>query len=546
MAVSEQRFAGTDKKFFTVQKKGGINTQSPRESIKDSEFSWLENMQPIADGNFRSLYSNGASIYTAAATIIYFYPFNVGAVQYMAVFLSNGTAVSINVVSQAVTTISSNPGTFYPGDGSLGSPAPQCAQFGQGGIVIVATTGPNSYWAWDGMTLTYPGQAAPSWLTNNVATSMPSGVSGTCVEIYQSRVWVGKGAVIQFSAPSNGADFSVADGACAFHSQDSFLRREFTALRQTNGFLYLFADSSINVISNVQTGGSPVLTTFNNANVDPQVGTSWHNGVVAFGKGLVFGNAEGVFLLRSSEAQKVSDNLNGIFLTARQTLSQVMVITQPSAASMTVNDIVLYMLLVPVQGPFDSSLRNAVVMWDEKDWWVGSQVSSLTFINTQEINSILYAWGTDGTHLFPLFTTPSASLTKIWQTKQWAGEGPHITKQAMRLYTKAIDNFGGGYNFTGTMDTILENAAPFSQSFSITSLSYLITWLNNSNGIIQWQNNSNQNVNFAVAGETLTGTGSIAANSRGNYMGMTLQSTSADFTLIMHELLYQEQSPLGA
>ena len=131
MAVSEQRFAGTDKKFFTVEKKGGINTESPRESIKDTEFSWLENMQPIKDGNFRSLYSNGASIYTASATIIYFYPFNVGAVQYIAVFLSDGTAVSVNVASQAVTTISSNPGTFYPGDGSLGSPAPQCAQFGQ-------------------------------------------------------------------------------------------------------------------------------------------------------------------------------------------------------------------------------------------------------------------------------------------------------------------------------------------------------------------------------------------------------------------------------
>ena len=35
-------------------------------------------------------------------------------------------------------------------------------------------------------------------------------------------------------------------------------------LIQASGFLYQIADSSINVISNVQTAGTPVTTTFNN------------------------------------------------------------------------------------------------------------------------------------------------------------------------------------------------------------------------------------------------------------------------------------------
>lgn len=548
MAVERERFAGTDKKFFTVNKAAGINTQAKRESIKDEQWSWIENLQPIGDGNYRSLYSNGSAIYTApgGVTIIYFYFFNVGQTNYVAVFLSDGTAVSVNVQTQVATTISANPGNFFPGSSALGNPAPQCAQYGQSGIVIVGTPSANGYWAWDGTTLTSPGQPAPNWLTNSTPTTMPSGVSGTCVETFGGRVWVGFGAEFFNSAPGNGADFSGADGGGVTPSSDSFLRREFTALRQANGFLYLFADSSVNVISNVQTSGSPVTTTFNNQNVDPQTGTPWHNSVQPFGRGLLFANSIGVFVLSGGAAEKASDDLDGIFAQALTTLMNDAVTAQPSSAVMTINDIKTYMLLVPVQGPFDTALRNALVMWDGKKWWVGSQVSSLTFIGTQEINSILSAWGTDGNHIFPLFTTASASLNKVWQTKLWSGETMENTKQAMRIHTMAVDNSGSGYTFNGTFDYILENSGLATQSFTINSQSFPINWLNNSSQQIQFQNNSLQNIFFTVGGPSLTGTGSQQATVRGNYLGMTLKSTSPDFSLITHSLLYQEQSPLGA
>ncbi len=537
MAVDPKSFAGTDKKFFVVQKAAGINTQAKRESIRDEQWSWLENLQPIGDGNYRALYSNGSSIYTAPAgkTIIYYYFFNVGATTYVAVFLSDGTADSVNTVTQVVTHISTNPGDFFPGSSALGNPAPQCAQFGQSGIIIVTTASTNGYYAWDGATLTGPGQAAPNWLTNTTPTTMPTGISGTCVETFASRVWVGFGAEFFNSAPGNGADFSGADGGGVTPSSDSFLRREFTALRQSSSFIYLFADSSVNVVSNVQSAGSPVVTTFNNQNVDPQVGTPWHNSVQAFGRGLVFANSQGVFTLVGGSAEKVSDDLDGIFAAATATLMQDATIAQPSSAIITLNDIKVYMLLVPVQGPLDTTYRNALVMWDGKKWWVGSQVSSLTFIGSQEINSVLDAWGTDGTHIFPLFTSASASLTKTWQTKQ-----------AMRLYTMGVDNSGTGYTFSGTLDFILENAGQQSQNFTVSSSTFPVIWQNALLQTVQWQNSTPANVNFTVPGPTLTGSGSINANVRGNYLGMTVHSTSSDFTLIMQSLLYQEQSPLGA
>ena len=375
---------------------------------------------------------------------------------------------------------------------------------------------------------------------------MPTGISGTCVETYAGRVWVGKGAEFYNSAPDNGADFSSADGAGVTPSSDSFLRREFTQIKQANSFNYLFADSSINVLSNVQSSGSPVTTTFNNQNVDPQVGTPWHNSVQAFGRGLVFGNSTGVYALYGGAAEKVSDDLDGIFQAALTQLELDTATSQPSSAAMMLNNIRVYMLLVPVQGPFDTAPRLALVMWDGKKWWIGSQTSSLTFICTQEINSILQAWGTDGTNLFPLFATASASLAKTWQTKLFSGDGFQVTKQAGRLYTMATDNSGSGYSFNGTLDYILANAGLQTASFTVSSNTYPIVWQNASGGTIQFQNSTPADINFTVAGPSLGGIGGSSITARGNYLGMTVKSTSPNFTLIAQSLLYRDESPLGA
>lgn len=541
-------FAGDDKKFFTLEKFGTLNTKANRPAIGDSEFAWIENMIPVGDGNLRTLPSNGASIYTAVGkTIIYMYFFNIGLTNYVAIFFDDGTAVQVNIATQGVTTITSTTGTFYPGSLNLNNPAPAAAQFGQSGIVIVTTASTNGYYAWDGVTLYKPGDAAPNWLTNTTPTTMPSGISGTCVETFTNRVWVGNGANRSQSAPSNGADFSGADGGGTSPSTDSFLRREITQLKQSNGFLYQFADSSINVISNVQTSGSPISTTYNNQNVDPQQGTPYHNSVQSFGRGLIFASNTGVYALVGGAAEKVSDMLDGIFLNALPYLQTDTSILQPSGAVMNIYDIKVYMLLLPLIDPFSGAERNGLVMWDGKKWFLGSQNSSLTFIASQEINSQLAAWGTDGTNVFPLFNTASNSLNKIWRTRLWPGDGWQITKQAMRLYTMAQDNSGSGYSITGTLDYVLEDAGlQTTSSFTISSTSFRIAFTNAGGGIIQFQNASNQDIFFTVGGLSLSGFDGGKVNARGNLLGLTMQSTSPDFTLVAHSLLYQNQSPLGA
>ncbi len=546
--MSEVPFAGGDKKFFTLQKFATLNTKAQRPAIGDQEFSWIENMMPIGDGNLRTLWSNGAFLYTAPGglTIIYLYYFNIGTVTNVAVFLSDGTAVQVNTKTAVVTTISNLAGQFFPGSAALGNPLPAAAQYGQSGIIIVTTASTNGYFAWDGVTFYVPGATAPNWLTGSTPTSMPSGVSGTCVETYVGRVWVGNGPEIIFSAPGNGADFSPADGAGATTSNDSFLRREVTQLKQSNGFLYAFADSSVNVISNVQSSGSPILTTFNNQNVDPQVGSPWHNSVQAFGRGLVFAHSSGVYALIGGAAEKVSDMLDGLFSEASAILAADTSVQAPSSAVATLFGIKVYMMTLPVQDLFTGLIRIVVVMWDGKKWFMGSQSQVLAFIAPQEINSTLSCWGTDGTNLFPMFTTASNTLNKIYQTRLWPGDGFQITKQAMRFYSQIEDNSGSGYTITGTVDYVLENRGQQTAPITITSNNFPIIFTNSGGQALQFQNSLLQNINFTIGGLSISGFDAGNINQRGNLLGLTLQSTSPDFTVIEHSMLYQNQSPLGA
>src|SRR5215467_11469002 len=125
---------GSPPQVWHVQQFAGINTNASRPAIADNEFSWLQNYMPIGDGNMRTMWSNGSVIFTAPVgkTIIYYYFFNIATVQQCAVFLSDGTAIQVNPVTQATVTISAIAGDFYAG-GYL----PAAAQWNASGIIIV-------------------------------------------------------------------------------------------------------------------------------------------------------------------------------------------------------------------------------------------------------------------------------------------------------------------------------------------------------------------------------------------------------------------------
>ncbi len=294
---------------------------------------------------------------------------------------------------------------------------------------------------------------------NGTIALMPFGAGGTCIEIYQERVWIGNGTTLLFSAGGNPYDFNTPDGAGAFAINETYLKRQIVALKQVNGFLYVFGDSSIFVVSNIQTvtSGTTVTTTLSVYNIDAQVGTPWRDTVQQYGYGIIFTNPDGVYAITGGASQKISVPLNGLFANLVEVATD-----DPAAYSAAVATIFGIRCYFVVINTLDY-LRNPINVMcayngrGDEGWFLANQcynpnyytlLSSsnagnltelgqpipMTFINTKEVNTEISVIGTDGTVLFDLFNKPDSVLTKVVQTKLWAGDNILAYKQSMRIW----------------------------------------------------------------------------------------------------------------
>ena len=332
----------------TLDQWKGLNQQSARGSIDDNEEWWNENLFAIGPGNLRSCWGPGPAIYTAPNDAIIrrmFFgfignetgQFNVpppGRLGWM--FLSDGAIDQVDLDTGEVTRV-----TAQDGDEQVWDPIhPQFwasavvwrPQFfgniaGQQGGVLFGS--PKGLYAWDGTTLSSPGEAAPDWLTNGaevpsdppVPFTMPIGLPGIyAMEVYQSRLWVAGKDVISFSAPANGADFATNDGGGSFGYFGNKLTYSFQDLAASAGYLYVFGDSSIDLIANVQLSGQgtpqdPFVTNMNYQNIDPQVGQRFPRPTGRIGRYMQMFNGAGIFECRGGEAREIGARVTNITVT---------------------------------------------------------------------------------------------------------------------------------------------------------------------------------------------------------------------------------------
>lgn len=442
-----------------------------------------------------------------------------GATAFATAVLS-GTSVSSLSITYAGLGYSTLASISLLGGGGSGATATVTSVSGGGITGTSITAGGDGYLA--------PPTVLFTDFTNPVANAtlslMPFGVSGTAVETYQSRVWVANIAKVLFTAPGNVSDYSPADGAGAFTSVDSFLRVGFSSLKQTNGFLYLLADSSINYISGVNTAGNPPLTTFTNQNVDPQIGTPWPDSVQVFSRNIVFANSFGVQVSYGGAVTKVSPPMDIFF--AQPALFAGF---NPSSAVAVIFGIHVYMLLLPVIDQVTGQKVNKLLMWDGQRWWTAQQEINLLQITAQEINSVMTAWGTDGESIYPLFQQPSSTLGKTVQSKLWDRPGYFITKTASRVYGMVNYNQASDLPLTITLDDGI-HSAPSEQ----TVASPFATWTNASGTVVTWTNASGTVVEWSIAGISVFGFASAVA---GQILGLTLQTYAPDVTVISMTLL---------
>lgn len=538
----ESPFTPPGMQVLTFDQFAGINTASTRPGIKDAEMAWSDGWMPLGPQFLRTLYGVGTVLYTAPAglSIIKFEFGNIAAVPYCVVFLSNGRIDVVNVNTSAASqmapagtiatptagigmtqfgsqyliivanqtdgyfiwdgTIFYGPGTLAPivtitnngtgytaataaVSGGSGSGATFTVQVSGGIVTGVTITNPGTgYAAGDAVTLTISG--AHTIQATGTVLLMPRAIGGTAVETYSGHVWIAKNATITYSAPGSVQDFSAANGGGNFTSSDSFLRVAYYQLIATNGFLYLIGDSSLSYISGVSTSAG--VTTFTNQNADPESGAIWADAVDVFGRNIVFANPFGAHISYGAAVTKISEPLDGVYNTVPLASFTI----TPSGAKAEIFGKKVWMVLMPIIDPITLVQTNKLLMWNGKVWWTSNQDVPLTFIQHQEINSVLTAWGTNGSSIYPLFQSPSTGFSKVVQSKLFAAGGIYTDKASGRLWVLAQYYQVGNPNLVVSIDnefgvsTQVYTLAPFTIQWTTPPLT--MNWVTQGGTPMTW------------------------------------------------------------
>jgi hypothetical protein len=353
------------------------------------------------------------------------------------------SVASVSIVDGGTGFGATAPNILFVGGGGSGATGTVTVAAGAINTATVATGG--SGYTNAPAVVVSAGQNASAYASVEL---MPFGVSGNCMETFNSRVWLGHpfqngpvstGGDFLVSAPGSLVDFSSSSGGVIFVNSDRFLRKQYNAFRQSNGYLYMLGDSSVSVVSNVQvstTTGIPT-TTFTYQNTDPQVGCAFRDSCDDYGRTILFANRIGVYGLYGGAVTEVSKKIVRLFNTA--IFPPDPRAFTPAAAVAHIFHVKYYFCLLTIQDPEGGDIRTVMVGWNENDWGVFSQTVDLKFIGTQEVNSECRAWGTDGKAIYPLFGTPSDKLLKRFTTKYYGTDQLFILKDFLNLYLQAQD-----------------------------------------------------------------------------------------------------------
>lgn len=170
------------KQYSVIKTFKGLNTKANRTAIDESEFAWIENIQPIGNGNlsvvptFSYPQASGANV-TFANTVTSFTSFNVNNIDYITAFESDGRAEYYNLNSSSKANLAVS-GTFS----GTGVRAKQWKN--ERALILDPSKG---FYTWNGTNLISVGSVSQIGITNggtgytsipNVTISAPNETNG--------------------------------------------------------------------------------------------------------------------------------------------------------------------------------------------------------------------------------------------------------------------------------------------------------------------------------------------------------------------------------
>ena len=141
MAAAEQK-----KSYAVIKQFRGLNTKANRTAIDESEFSWIENAQPIGYGNVKIIPTNsnvldaGANTVIFANTVTHLTNVNIGLNDYVVGFMSDGSAQFFNITTDTFGNVAVA--------GTFSSSGINTTQWNNERMLILDPT--KGYFNWDG------------------------------------------------------------------------------------------------------------------------------------------------------------------------------------------------------------------------------------------------------------------------------------------------------------------------------------------------------------------------------------------------------------
>ncbi|HEX8838355.1 MAG TPA: hypothetical protein VF748_15535 [Candidatus Acidoferrum sp.] len=143
-------------KFIIFENFEKLNTQEARQALKESEFSWVENLQPVASNNWATVPGPAASRITLGVTFTELFFGVLNGIDYVVGFTTAGGGYAMNLANAAITQFAQN-GTF--------SQSPDMTSWeGERFLFNDSVAG---YCSWDGTTFTRQGGVSQNIVLTN-------------------------------------------------------------------------------------------------------------------------------------------------------------------------------------------------------------------------------------------------------------------------------------------------------------------------------------------------------------------------------------------